>query len=71
MNDGDMRAALRALWDCGSASAPWDHPGYRLLRHRGLVSFHAIKDGQQAAHRLNAKGREAARRLFECPPPTP
>ncbi len=61
----DMRAALRALWDCGAASARWDHPGYRWLRARKLVDWHATQGGAQATHRLNEKGRALAAQLFE------
>lgn len=58
-------AALRALRDVGAVSATWDHPGYRHLRHHRLVSYHALAGTDLAVHRLNDRGEEMARRLFQ------
>lgn len=61
----EARAALKALSDCGAISARWEHPGYRELRHRGLVGFRAIEGGKLALHSLNEKGRAMIARLSQ------
>lgn len=61
----DGMAALRALHDCGVASARWDHPGYRNLRENGVVTHRAIDGGAKVSHRLNERGRAMAEELFK------
>lgn len=62
----DARAALRALWDCGTVRAPWSHPGYKALRDQRLATYRAVIGTNLAVHRLNDRGREIAGRLFKC-----
>lgn len=64
--NADARAALRALWDCGSIRAPWTHPGYRALRDQRLATFTAVIGTNLAVHRLTDLGTATARRLFKC-----
>lgn len=63
--NADARAALRALWDCGTVRAPWTHPGYRALRDLRLANYRAVIGTNLAVHSLNDRGRETARSLFK------
>lgn len=60
------RAALRALWDCGTVRAPWTHPGYKALRDQRLATYRAVIGTNLATHRLNERGEAMARSLFKC-----
>lgn len=58
MLTADALAALRALRDLGVVRARWDHPGYRQLRERRLVTCELAD--QDFDYRLTPRGQAVA-----------